>query len=98
MIKTWPVGVCSRSADISESWPHRACSPSPPACAPTATPPVKMAATTATAPAEIATDAAIRFRRFAGQRHLARDSEVGGALPATSAVGVLVAAGVGSVV
>jgi hypothetical protein len=98
MIKTWPVGVCSRSADISEWWPDRAFSPSPPACTPTATPPVKMAATTATAPAAIATDAAIRFRRFSGQRHLARDSEVGGAVPVTSAVGVLAAAGVGSVV
>ena len=97
MIKTWPVGVCSRSADISEWWPLRACSPAPPACAPTATPPVKMAATTAIAPAAIATDAAIRFRRFSGQRHLARDSEAGGAVPVTSAVGVLVAAGIGSV-
>jgi hypothetical protein len=58
---------------------------------------VKMAATTATAPAAMATDAAIRFRRFSGQRHLARDSEVGGAVPVTSTV-VLVAAGVGSVV
>jgi hypothetical protein len=57
-----------------------------------------MAATTTTAPAATATDAAIRFRRFSGQRHLARDSEVGGAVPVTSAVGVLVAAGVGSVV
>ena len=97
MIKTWPIGVCSRSADISEWSPRRAFSPSPPACVPTATPPVKMAATTATAPAATATDAAIRFRRFWGQRHLARDSEVGGAVPVTSAGGVLVVAGVGSV-
>jgi hypothetical protein len=99
MIQIWAVRVCSRSADISEWWPHCSwCSPSPPACAPTATPLVKMAVTTATAPTTIATEAAIRFRRFSGQRHLARDCAVRGAVPVTSAVGALVAAGIGSVV
>jgi hypothetical protein len=56
-----------------------------------------MAVTTATAPAAIATDATIRFRRFSGQRHLAGDSDVRAAGLVTWAVGVLVVAGVGSV-
>ena len=45
----------------------------------------------------IATDAAMRFGFFS-QRHLALESAVRGAVPVISAVGALVAAGVGSVV
>jgi hypothetical protein len=99
MIQIWPVGECSLPADISEWLLHRSwCSPTPSACAPTTTPLVKITATTAKAPATIATDAAIRFSRFFGQRRPARDSAVVGAVPVISTVGALVAAVIGSVV
>ncbi len=88
MIQIWAAGVCWRSADISEWLPHRSwCSTFPLVWLPITTPLVKIAATAATAPAAIATDAAIRFRRFSGQRHLTRDRAVRGAVPVTTSVG-----------
>jgi hypothetical protein len=73
MIHTSPIGVSPRPADAAEWRPHWTwLSPSPPACAPTATPLVKMAPTTATVPAAMATDAAMRFRVVSGHRHRER--------------------------